>query len=155
MTVSQTDVAHIQAKLAGVLGQKVWGAEHGHSSFLTLEFGRPVSPSSVTQEAQKNHGEWHLWIYGAMWRLEESKRILTASQDSDAKLDAAIQRLNGLALLSVDMQTPALDTTFLFEEHVRLRLFNIYAKTDFDSWMLFTPDKVLTLQSDGHWTYGE
>lgn len=145
------DIAEIQAKMRGILGQRAWRVVRGQGSFLTMEFGRPVQPATPDEVA---HGEWHLWLYGCAWRLEEGEHILVASEDEHAKIEKAIQRLEGRALQSFDLLLPALDAVVTFEGGVILRLFSVETEA-MDSWMLFTPDKVITVGPAGRWSYGE
>ncbi len=130
------DIGGIQAKLNLLLQQKAWGVSLGFGSFLTLEFGQPLPPS---EERQKIHGEWHLWLYNCAWRLEEDDKILAASGDERHKLETAIHRLEGLTLQSVNLLSPAWDVVFTFEHQVVLRLFTIYSQ-DYEHWFLYVPD---------------
>ena len=134
------DKAEIQAKMHGLLGQQAWWVRRGQGSFLTMEFGRPVPPAKFGEVA---HGEWHLWLYGCAWRLDEP-----------VKIEKVIQRLEGRALQSFDLQPPALDAVITFEEQLLLRLFSVNTE-EMESWMLFTPDKVITVGPAGQWSYGE
>jgi hypothetical protein len=143
------DIAEIQAKTQGLLGQKAWGVAPGQGSFVTMEFGQPLPPA---KNKGTIHGEWHLWIYGCAWRLEQEGRVVAASEDDRSKIEASIQRLEGQALLSFEVQTPALDAVITFEGECVLRLFSNDTE-EMDSWMLFTPEKVITVGPAGQWSY--
>jgi hypothetical protein len=149
VTTFQQDILEIRAKIQGLPGQKAWGVALGQGSFLTMEFGKPVQPTKANETV---HGEWHLWLYGCAWRLEERERIIVSSEDEHSKIEREIQRLEGRVLQSFELLTPALDAVVSFEDNVVLRLFSIYTE-DMDSWMLFTPDKVITVGPAGQWSY--
>ncbi|MBG1265343.1 hypothetical protein [Nostoc sp. WHI] len=144
-------IQEVQLKVNPLLGQKTWGVSLGFGSFLTLEFGQPLPPSN---EHQKIHGEWHLWLYNCVWRLEEEDRILAASGDERDQLETAIHRLDNLTLQSIDLLPPAWDAVFTFEHQVVLRLFAIYSQ-DYDHWFLYAPDgNVLSVGPGSCWSYG-
>jgi hypothetical protein len=147
MAPFDADIAEIQAKMQGLLGQKAWRVARGQGSFVTMDFGQLLLPA-------KTRGEWHLWAYGCAWRLEQEGRVIAASEDDFSKIETSIQRLEGQALLSFEVQTPALDAVITFEGGCVLRLFSTNTE-DMDSWMLFTPEKVITVGPAGQWSYGE
>ncbi len=145
------DSIEIQAKLQGVLGQRAWGVARGEGSFVTIEFGQSMPPSKVNG---KSHGEWHLWLYGCAWRLEQGESIIVASEDDTLKIETAIQCIEGRVLQSFELMTLALDAVISFEGDIVLRLFAVSTE-EMDSWMLFTPDKVITIGPSGQWSYEE
>ncbi len=135
MATYQQDILEIQAKIKGLPGQKVWGVAIGHGGFLTMEFGRPLFPQKANETI---HGEWHLWLYGCGWRLEQKGSVIVASEDERGKMEAETRQLEGCVLESIEVLTPALDAVFTFEGDKVLRLFSLYTE-EMDSWMLFTP----------------
>ncbi|BAZ14456.1 hypothetical protein NIES4071_63000 [Calothrix sp. NIES-4071] len=144
------NIDEVKSRISLLLGQKAWGVSLGVGSFLTLEFGQPLSNTNGHQHV---HGEWHLWIYNCVWRLEEAGKVLAASEDERNKIESAIVRLEGLSLQSIDLQPPIWDTVFTFENQVILRLFSIYSE-DYEHWMLYTPDgNVLSLGPGSNWSY--
>ena len=149
MTTFQKGIVEIQAKIDGLLGQNAWGVALGEGSFLTMEFGMPVQPAKANERV---HGEWHLWLYGCAWRIEEGERVLISSEDDRSKIEEGIQRLEGCVLQSFELLTPALDAVITFEGNIVLRLFSVYTE-DMDSWLLFTPEKVITVGPAGQWSY--
>ena len=151
MVASRRDILEIQTKLQGVLGQKAWGVARGEGSFVTIEFGQPVQPVKANG---KVHGQWHLWLYGCAWRLEQGESVVVASEDDIAKIEAEIQRLQEHTIQSFELMMPALDATISFEGDIVLRLFAV-STDDMDSWMLFTPDKVITVGPSGQLSYEE
>ncbi len=149
MTTFQKDITEIQAKLQGLLGQKAWNVTRGQGSFVTMEFGQPVPPVKANETT---HGEWHLWLYGCAWRLEQGDRVVIASEDDQTNIETAIQLLEGHVLQKFELLTPALDAVLTFEDDIVLRLFSVNVE-EMDSWMLFTPEKVITVGASGQWSY--
>lgn len=150
MTVTQADIREIQARIAPLLGQKAWGVSLGVGSFVTLEFGVSIPYDKLPH---RSHGEWHLWITHCAWRLEEGTEVIAASEDPRFELKKAVQCMENLALCSIDLALPALETTLAFEEEIVLHLFPIYTK-EFEHWMLYTPDgNVLTVGPGSSWSY--
>jgi hypothetical protein len=78
---------------------------------------------------------------------------LAASEDDRTKLETVLKRLENLALLSIDLSLPGLDTVVTFEQEVVLRLFPIFSE-EFEHWLLYTPDgRVLTIGPGMNWSY--
>ncbi len=147
---TDSDIQEIQRIIAPLSGEKAWGAALGVGSFVTIEFGKPIPPQN---SEDKQHGEWHLWIYCCAWRLEEGNSVLAASEDDRAKLETAIKRLQNLTLLSIGLSLPGFDTVITFEQDVVLRLFPIFSE-EFEHWMLYTPDgNALTIGPGMNWTH--
>lgn len=136
-------IADLRAHLAPLLGKVAWRVALGYSTFITLEFGEPRESNDRT------HGAWHLWVYGADWRLEDRDTILAGSSDDRERQAAAVQRLEGLALHGIDVRPPALDTTLIFDDDVVLRLFATYSE-GLDHWMLFVPDGYVLMVVPAH-----
>ncbi|MBE9116181.1 hypothetical protein IQ249_09765 [Lusitaniella coriacea LEGE 07157] len=144
------DISKIRKKINPLLGKQAWNVSLGHGSFITLEFGRPCLPA---ESSAKIHGEWHLWVYCCAWRLEKENRVIAASEDPRSKLEEAVKNLEGLVIQSINLLNPALDTVFIFEQQIVLRLFSIHSQ-DYEHWMLFTPDEnVLTIGPGTDWSY--
>ena len=157
MTSYQQDIINIQAKLQGVIGKRAWDVRRGYTSFVTMNFGQPLPPKRPN--GRFSRGEWHLWIYGGEWRLENKERVLVASNDDKSKIDTEICCLEGLALQSFEVMTPALDALLTFEQDLVLRIFNTYSEetedNGMDNWKLYTPDagNVIVVHADGKWSY--
>jgi len=151
MPTTKTDIDEILTKLVPVQGQIAWGISVGPGSFLTIEFGDPIPNPQVPA---KKSGEWHLWISYAAWRLENQEEVLAGSEDSRSKLRAALQTIEGSHLLSVSMSSPALETTFAFEQGINLRVFPVYTEQDTEHWLLYIPDgHVLVIGPGANWSY--
>lgn len=151
MLLTDIEIQKVQTKIAPIIGLQAWGVSLGTGSFITLEFGKVLSP---IEEAKHQHGEWHLWIYCSVWRLEIGNDMLVGSEDSRPMLESAIKHLEGATLRSVIVTSPAFDTLFEFEASIKLRVFPISFHDDYEHWMLYTPDgNVLTIGPGVKWDY--
>ncbi|HEY9639051.1 MAG TPA: hypothetical protein V6C57_01130 [Coleofasciculaceae cyanobacterium] len=153
--MTDSKIQEVLAIFAPLLGEKVWEPKLGHGSFITLEFGKAL-PSKEVRGRTYTHGEWHLWIYMCVWRLEKGREVLATSEDSHSKIESAIQCLDGLALSSVELTSPNWETIFRFEQEIVIRTFSAYPNDEEDEayWMLFTPSgNVLSVGSGEKWIY--
>lgn len=149
MVVTEKDILDIQSIIRPLLGKKAWGVSLGVGSFITLEFGT-LHPTN--RSPKRPRGEWHLWVTHCAWRLEDESEVVAGSEDPRSNLKQAVQRINGLALRSVTITAPALETTLAFDG-VFLHLFPIYS-AEFEHWLLFDPGgKVLRIGPGMNWTY--
>jgi hypothetical protein len=87
----------------------------GYASFLTLEFGEPVWEKLGNSDEEYAHGEWHLWIQHALWRLEHGGAVVAASDDDRSSLERAVGVLEGRTLADVRVEPATLDTAFVFD----------------------------------------
>jgi hypothetical protein len=152
MPLTEEDMLEIRNRISSLLGMKAWGISLGVGSFITIEFGKALSPEKDTE---RQHGEWHLWIYCAAWRLETEREVIVGSEDPRSIIEDSIQGLNGASLNSVVISGPAFDTVFEFEGSKKLRVFPLSSHQDCEYWMLYTPDgRVLTIGPGTTWTFG-
>ncbi|GEA86995.1 hypothetical protein [Cellulomonas cellasea] len=121
----------------GVLGLPAWLPRQGHGSFLTFEFGERRDRDG------HEHGEWHLWVQMAAWRIEDAHRVLAACEDDRQVIGAALSLLDRRPLSSIVATGPALDTVFDFSG-VLLRTFGVEsqrsADDSVDNWWMRRPD---------------
>jgi len=116
-----------------LIGQKAWGVAVGHGSFLTLEFG-PVAPQRSTGE--KQHGQWHLWLYMTGWRVEVGGQIVASSDDERAQMERGAAALDGREVTAVDVAASSGDLTIQLGD-ATLRTFVV--EPDGEQWILYTP----------------
>jgi len=116
---------------AGLIGLPAWGAEVGHGSFVTMNFG-----AALAQEPE--YGEFFLWVFCTAWRIEDPERVVGSCEDEREEMQAAVGRLEGKRLLSVAVESLSLSARFEFDEGLVLRTFSIFT-TDTDHWMLRLP----------------
>jgi|SRR5579884_2478495 hypothetical protein len=120
-----------------IVGMQPWKAKLGVGSFLTFEFGPKVKKHGLI------HGQWHLWIYMADWRLVHGTRYL-ADSDADRRVIAvAIRRLEEKPLTSVDFDSNTRETTFVFDDF-QLQVSPSREMEEVDErdcyWMFFMPE---------------
>lgn len=122
MSTNETASPEIRTILSPILGKKAWGAVLGVGSFLTIEFGNPIKREISSNRLQ---GEWNLWLYGCGWRLEQGETILVGSEGQREKIRSVVEIINGRRLLDIKITGPAFDTTFLFEDDVTIKTFQM------------------------------
>ena len=118
-----------EQEASGVLGLRTWGARIGVGSFLSLEFG-----SELTKRG--DFAEWHLWLYGCMWRVRDGQRVVCESTDERSKMSDGVSTLNGreVAALSFGPTRSWIQLT----GDVRLDIKSDTALV-MDQWFLFMP----------------
>ena len=147
--VTQADLDTVSGLVVSLVGKRVWNVRVGIGNFVTMEFGRQLTPNKFG----RSYGEWHLWLCGCEWRIDQRDQILIAGEDSQEQLRVAVQELEGRTLLAVSLYSPAIDATFEFEGGLSLRLFAVNT-TELESWNLFTPEhKVLVVGPGSKWYY--
>ncbi len=147
--VNQSDLDVVSELVMPLVGKQAWNVRLGIGNSLTMNFGRQLEPNKFGQ----SFGEWHLWLEGCEWRIDQRDRILIAGEDSREQLRATVQELEGRTLLAVSLYSPAIDATFEFEGGLSLRLFAVNT-TELESWNLFTPEhKVLVVGPGSKWYY--
>ena len=131
----EVDLSEMRGALQQLVGRAAWGVRLGEGSFVTIEFG---SETGVPLRGGRQHGEFHLWIYCTAWRLETKDGMIAGSEDARADMEAAIARLNGLALTAVDAEWPSLSLSLVFTDGLVLRTFSVFSK-DCEHWHLYSP----------------
>ncbi|GAA0956713.1 hypothetical protein [Actinocorallia libanotica] len=137
--VTEADVRAIEEIVRPLYGRPAWKVGLGVGSFFTMDFGAPVSSPKRGGETVE-HGEWHLWVAMAAWRLKTDTHVVAASGYSRVFLQRALQTLHGQSLDHVTIAAPGLEATLQFGA-LRLRLFPRFPE-DRDGtgdWMLWTP----------------
>ncbi|GAA2738024.1 hypothetical protein GCM10010439_70410 [Actinocorallia aurantiaca] len=154
--VAEADVRAIEEIVRPLYGRPAWKVELGHGSFFTMEFGAPVTGLERDGETVE-HGEWHLWVAMAAWRLETATHVVAASEYPRVFLQRALQALHGQSLDHITIDTPSLETTLRFGA-LRLRLFPVFPEDPdgLGDWVLWTPGGcVLTVGEGSTWTYAD
>jgi hypothetical protein len=131
-------------EVRGAFGLTAWGADVGHGSLLTFELGAKRTVGG------RPHGDFHLWIYLAAWRIEQPDRVLVSSEDDELATRVGI--LNGRTLQGIVFSKPSMSSTFRFDEKLILTTFSIYTNGG-EHWMLYRPDgTVFTAGPGPHWS---
>jgi|SRR5882762_6011271 len=133
-----------------LIGRPPWGVRLGEGSFLTMEFGKP----EANQSNGIVHGEWHLWLYMCMWRIETKEKVLAGSEDDRTSIKLLLETLDFGATQGADINLPSLDLSIRFSSGVSLTTFSCTTRSD-EQWMLFTPGgNILTAYGGGAFHYG-
>lgn len=150
MSITDSDLQRIKEIAAPLINQKAWDAWLGWGSFIGMDFGA----KKLIPETGHEMGEWHLWIYFGVWRLEKEGEVIAGSEDERSKLAEIVPILKGLNLCAIDITAPAFDTAFIFEQQVVLRVFQVIFLGESPSWKLYTPDgNVLSIGPGTGWSY--
>ncbi|MFI9811361.1 hypothetical protein [Saccharothrix variisporea] len=148
--MSEPGVAALVEVLDSLVGLAPWRVRLGHGNFVTADFGRVVVPPGESGE----RGEWHLWIYGAAWRIDSARDVVAGSEDTREVMSAAVGGLEGERLLGVRLRTPSLGLDLDFGGVV-LRVFPVTTRVE-DHWMLFTPSGEVFVAGPGsRWRSGD
>ena len=116
---------------SGLIGLPAWGVELGDGSFVTVNFGAPSAQDPKC-------GEFFLWVYYTAWRIEDPERIVGCYGDEREEMQAAVARLEGKRLLSIEVEGLSLSARFEFDDGLVLRTFSIYT-TATEHWALQIP----------------
>lgn len=125
-----------QAAVGSLVGHTIWQPRLGFGTFMTLEFG-PVEPASRRPGSSLTHGQWHLWVYSAAWRLESPVELVTGSYDSRDRMADGISGLGGARVEETDLSRE-LDLT-IRTTGLTVRTFAVSTQTD-PHWLLWTPE---------------
>ena len=147
--VPTADIEALKALLHQLVGKKPWRAVIGGGSYLALYFGQPVTMGL----RGRARGEWTLALSGCVWRIDEEGSVFVGSEDARPRLKAAVPRLEGLSVLSVRLETRALDAVLEFEGGLTLRSFAVESGGG-ESWLLYTPGNMVAVVGPGpHWIH--
>jgi len=113
--------------LCVLLGQKANGCWIGYGAVLFLEFGEL---RFVDDRRKHPSGEWSLWCYEILWRMEQGSCVLAGSEDHAEVMEAAIAHLNGRTLISATVDPETGDSTFMFTDELVLRTFVVTSEED-------------------------
>ncbi len=149
MVLKTTETQPITRYFQPVIGQAAWDVALGHGSFITIEFGAPVTDS---EQPDKRRGTWHFWVYCCAWRLETPDDVLVYSEDDRSRLETVLPLLEGAVLEGVEMNLPGGDTVLRFAGRLMLRLMPIHAET-YEHWFLYAPEGVLVFGPGTSWAF--
>jgi hypothetical protein len=109
-----------------LIGQKANGCWVGYGSALFLEFGERACADDLHHPS----GEWSLWCNAILWRIEQGDRVLAGSEDDRDTMDAAVNQLNGNALISGGICRYTGDSVLTFTDNLVLRTFVLTSEED-------------------------
>jgi hypothetical protein len=133
--------------VSGLHGKTPSTVQLGVGSFLTMDFGAPAAGMS-------GRGEWFLWLYMCMWRIETQDEVLIGSEDSRETIKKWLEYTTLGSVQKINISWPSLDIAIQFNSGIRILTFSYTTRGD-EQWMLFTPEgKVLTIYGGGRFHYG-
>lgn len=132
----------IQTFTEQLIGQTAWGVQLGWGSFLTFEFGTPMTEEGATR------GEWHLWLRMCNWRVETQKEVMCCSGDEPAYIDGKVADCDWGTVRQISLERPGLDLEVVFSSGRVLRAF-ISSSTEEDQWMLYGPNRMTLIAHGG------
>jgi hypothetical protein len=147
--ITDADIQAIHEKVQPIIGMPSWRVWRGIGSFITFEFGEPVTKRGYT------HGEWSLWVQHAAWRIESPDEFIAGCEDRNEFIDAGLKRLENVPIQSIVVSRPALDTVITFENGLKFLTFTRYTQHNRRlHWELFTPDHyVLIIGPSISWSF--
>lgn len=149
LNVSANEIDTIYKIIGPLLGHKAWNVKLGVGSFITMEFGDPVTNSRGT-----TFGEWYLWIYCCGWYLENPNNTFLGSEDPREIIRKGIIVLEGQSLENVIISPVAFESNFIFDHSLTLHTFPLHFYDAGEYWKLYTPQrKVLILGPVPKWSY--
>ncbi|MCA0455614.1 MAG: hypothetical protein LCI00_16685 [Chloroflexi bacterium] len=144
LSISETDIQSVQIILNRLIGTKVKYVEADSFENPVIFF--------------KEKGEkvlWELTLFNLDWRLETDTEFLAGSLDEHRSYEPLHQHLKSKRLLSIEITRPAFDTTFMFEDNIKLVLFTYIAQRAMH-YKLTMPDKrTLEIGRDSKWSITE
>lgn len=160
----------VKSVFAPLVGLPAWGAQKGHGSMLTFEFGEPSlqirepidtsdkastkAAASLARRKITPRGEWHLWIYCCNWRCLANGVEIARSDSADAEIAAAAAELDGQRLLAVIVEPQRGRSTFTFDLGGLLET-SPYDDGQDEQWLLYHGSgDVFAYRADGHYSWG-
>lgn len=138
------------------IGKKAHNVVLGYGSFVTLDFGEEQKFIEVkTNQGMSGfyRGDWHLWIYMTMWRIDLGGVPIIGSDDTREKIAEELEILEGKKLTNVTINSAAFDVSLFFEDDIKFSLFSS-GVVENEQWLLFTPDDKTFVPGPGsNWSY--
>jgi hypothetical protein len=132
-----------------IMSVPCWNVTAEYGSWLRLNFG---APRPAPREGQ---GTSELWIEMAAWEIHDEHRKLFHSNQARSMLRRAAVRLEGLALLSVQLSPGLMSTDFEFSDGTLLQTKPTERESpDEPLWHLYTDDRCLSYLTNNQLEYG-
>ena len=138
-----------------LIGQLMWGIHRGHGSALMMEFGKPhlrvrnpIQPRhSVDTRVRENlsrrrifpSGQWGFLIMDSEWEVSAFSKTCHCN-NAKAKVDAALECLDGQQLVSVDMEPDNRWFVMTFDLGGKLRV-SLFPQVEGACWSLSNSDE--------------
>ncbi|MCF3934401.1 hypothetical protein L1787_13405 [Acuticoccus sp. M5D2P5] len=134
-----TLLTRAQERINKILGKEAWGVSIGHGTFVTMEFGKEIP-------GRRPHGEWHIWIRDAAWRLDKGEKTLEGSNSIFDRKN--IQLLNGKIITKWCFHQGGKFMVLNFSSEYRMSVFSDSKDDEFLT--LFYPGGIFSFFADGH-----
>jgi hypothetical protein len=138
-----------------IINMRVSKIQLGHGSFITIDFGELLKENLRVRGniEEKFYGEYHLWIYQCVWRIVQKNVCLAASEDKRKIIQDSLNPINGLKLISYDIDSVSTDLILKFENDILIKTFSIFT-TEMEHWLLYIKnEKVLIAGPGNSFTY--
>ena len=153
----------INNTLKEIYGIPCWLVEQGYGSFITFEFGQPQQiirePMSNKKSRALNYrqvsiqGQWHLWIYMCNWEIYLEDKLAAHSESSRSRISKALSYISGQKMVKVEIDNTNGNTVFYFDLGGLLKT-KSYGEKEDEQWLFFdNKNYVLTIRSDGKYSY--
>lgn len=151
MPLTESDLGEIQTLIQPLLGERVRAARLGRWNSVTFDLGGSLGGDGPSQPSQAG---WRLRLTASCsWRLEHGPEFIAGDCDRPATCSRALERTFGLALRSVALTLPALETKFVFDDELALYVFPLRSEHH-GPWKLHAPDGgVLTIGPGSSWRW--
>jgi len=126
-----------------VAGHAPWNVRLGHGTYVFLDFGNVINDG----ESARQRGSVQLWIVEAIWRIEDSGRLICGSDDEGTAMANGLAYLRHQTVTSAFLTGPLLDLQLTFENGMTFRTFRCSAEED--AWRLFVDASTVFHAPDG------
>lgn len=145
--------------------QPCWQCTANYGSWLSLHFGQPrivvrapqpnAKVASMLRRRAGVEGDFLLWIEMGAWEYSEDGKPLQHSEQPREFLQQAAARLQGQCISGVQLLHSRIETLFDFDQGGQLRVWpHSDVRADDPLWHLYLPEKILTVQANGHIAHG-
>lgn len=147
--------AGLAMAVARLVGQRTWGGRIGVGSFLQVEIGPPAARGPGER---RDHGAYHLWLYGCAWDIRDGDRVVATSDDAVERMSRGAALLSGTRIVEARLNGPLVE--LVLQSGVVLASLPSEddapadAEDALPAWFLYTPSGVVTMHADGTVTTG-
>ncbi len=145
----------IESKVSELLSMPLWGIRRGIGTFLTFEAGRLDRERS---SEGVDHGEWHLWVRMAFWRVIRGSRIIASAMEDEDDIDGRDDIFDGQRSIieSVTVGRAFHDLSIRCSEGLAIEVFVATSRPDDEQWAIYFPDRqVISTYGDGRIVIGK
>lgn len=141
----------LKQMVSQLVGKKCWGVigDLGHDSLIEIQIGKkiklsnPIKNNNLPIVLQKNKGEYSILIYST-WRIAKGDKIICPSSweyEKGSPMYKALDKLNDLKIVSMDIIKPCFDLFIEFENNYSLSVLCDWStKSKSYDYFIYTPD---------------